>query len=165
MLFLINVFLLHIPTHLFPWVVANCESISIGRKTTTRYKKNKKISHSSVKQNTVSTQQCYRLFQFCRNRTLSFIQRRISTQFVSLFEKQIVAVTSFFVLHYTTLSFITFIGNSLFKRGSNNLIDSLYFFTENMIISFLKLNFSLVCFPVSYEIPIHKRCRYTVIIP
>lgn len=134
MLFLINVFLLHIPTHLFPWVLANCESISIGRKsnpttTTTRYKKNKKIIHSSVKQNTVSTQQCYRLFQFCRNRTLSFtsIQRRISTQFVSLFEKQIVAVTSFFVLHYTTLSFITFIGNSLFKRGSNNLIDSLYF--------------------------------------
>lgn len=137
MLFLINVFLLHIPTHLFPWVLANCESISIGRKsnpttTTTRYimyKKNKKISHSSVKQNTVSTQQCYRLFQFCRNRTLSFtsMQRRISTQFVSLFEKQIVAVTSFFVLHYTTLSFITFIGNSLFKRGSNNLIDSLYF--------------------------------------
>lgn len=52
--------LLHIPTHLFPWVVADCESISIGRKsnpttTTTRYKKNKKISHSSVKQNTVST--------------------------------------------------------------------------------------------------------------
>lgn len=39
--------LLHIPTHLFPWVLANCESISIGRKsnpttTTTRYKKNKK---------------------------------------------------------------------------------------------------------------------------
>lgn len=134
MLFLINVFLLHIPTHLFPWVLANCESISIGRKsnpttTTARYKKNKKISRSSVKQNTVSTQQCYRLFQFCRNRTLSFtsMQRRISTQFVSLFEKQIVAVTSFFVLHYTTLSFITFIGNSLFKRGSNNLIDSLYF--------------------------------------
>lgn len=87
MLFLINVFLLHIPTHLFPWVLANCESISIGRKsnpttTRTRYKKNnKKISHSSVKQNTVSTQQCYRLFQFCRNRTLSFIQRRISTQY------------------------------------------------------------------------------------
>lgn len=137
MLFLINVFLLHIPTHLFPWVLANCESISIGRKsnpttTTTRYKKNKKISHSSVKQNTVSTQQCYRLFQFCRNRTLSFIQRRISTQFVSLFEKQIVAVTSFFVLHYTTLSFITFIGNSLFNRF-------FIFFTENVIISFLKL--------------------------
>lgn len=134
MLFLMNVFLLHIPTHLFPWVLANCESISIGRKsnpttTTTRYKKNKKISHSSVKQNTVSTQQCYRLFQFCRNRTLSFtsMQRRISTQFVSLFEKQIVAVTSFFVLHFTTLSFITFIGNILFKRGSSNLIDSLYF--------------------------------------
>lgn len=49
--FLINVFLLHIPTHLFPWVLANCESISIGRKsnpttttTTTRYKKNNKKS-------------------------------------------------------------------------------------------------------------------------
>lgn len=143
MLFLMNVFLLHIPTHLFPWVLANCESISIGRKsnpttTTTRYKKNKKISHSSVKQNTVSTQQCYRLFQFCRNRTLSFtsMQRRISTQFVSLFEKQIVAVTSFFVLHYTTLSFITFIGNILFKRGSSNLIDSLYFSQRTWLLVF-----------------------------
>lgn len=51
--------------------------------STTKYNRRKmtqKIKHNCyIKEHNISTPQCHRLFQFCRNQTLSFIWWRIST--------------------------------------------------------------------------------------